>query len=95
MRGSGRTLPSACGTPLTIRAVISLAALPMSIWPTAMSNGRPFERCRFRQAGDRVFGRGVGDRSRPRRVAEIEPLLMMRPPCGRCSRISLKAAARQ
>ena len=41
MRGSGFTLPSACGTPFTMRAVISLAALPMSIWPTAMSKGRP------------------------------------------------------
>ena len=35
-------LPSACGTPLwPCRPVISVAALPMSIWPQAMSYGRP------------------------------------------------------
>ncbi len=41
MRGSGAILPSACGTPFTIRAVSSVAALPMSIWPQAMSYFRP------------------------------------------------------
>ena len=34
--GSGLVVPSACGTPCCIRAVISVAALPMSIWPQAM-----------------------------------------------------------
>ena len=41
MRASGRMLPSACGTPLAIFSVMSLATLPMSICPTAMSNARP------------------------------------------------------
>jgi hypothetical protein len=31
MRGSGFIVPSACGTPPTMRSVMSLAALPMSI----------------------------------------------------------------
>jgi hypothetical protein len=39
--GSGRRLPSACGTPVFIGSVISEAALPMSIWPTAMPCARP------------------------------------------------------
>ena len=41
MRGSGASLPSACGTPPVIFAVMSEAALPMSIWPQAMSKARP------------------------------------------------------
>ena len=41
MVGSGMTVPLACGTPAAIRAVRSVPALPMSIWPTAMSNGLP------------------------------------------------------
>ena len=35
------TLPLAWGTPASMRSVMSLAALPMSIWPHAMSNARP------------------------------------------------------
>jgi len=34
-------VPSACGTPWLIRSVISVAALPMSIWPQAMPDFRP------------------------------------------------------
>ena len=37
IRGSGRTLPSAWGTPAAMAWVMSVAALPMSIWPQAMS----------------------------------------------------------
>ena len=33
--------PSACGTPLAIAEVISVAAFPMSIWQQAMSYFRP------------------------------------------------------
>ena len=40
-RLDGIIRPSACGTPLAMRAVISVAALPMSIWPQAMSYSRP------------------------------------------------------
>ena len=35
------TLPSAWRAPAAIHSVISVAALPMSIWPQAMPNGRP------------------------------------------------------
>ena len=40
----------------------------MSIWPQAMSYGRPSSDGRLREAGDRVLGRGVGRRVRARRV---------------------------
>jgi 2-hydroxychromene-2-carboxylate isomerase len=36
IRGSGRRLPSACRMPVLIRWVMSVAALPISIWPQAM-----------------------------------------------------------
>jgi hypothetical protein len=39
--GSAATCPLACRTPSFMRAVISVAALPTSIWPQAMSYGRP------------------------------------------------------
>src|SRR5437867_13050499 len=39
--GSMATVPFGCGTPLAIRSVIGVAALPMSIWPQAMSYLRP------------------------------------------------------
>ena len=41
MRASGMTCPCACICPFTDFAVIGVAALPMSTWPQAMSNGRP------------------------------------------------------
>ncbi|MND06267.1 hypothetical protein D3C83_275430 [compost metagenome] len=41
MRASTMTVPFACCTPLVMRSVISVAALPMSIWPQAMSCARP------------------------------------------------------
>ena len=39
--GSGRTEPSACGTPWAMRAARSVEALPMSIWLAVMSSLRP------------------------------------------------------
>ena len=39
--GSAATVPLACGTPRPKRWVISVAALPMSICPQAMSKARP------------------------------------------------------
>ena len=38
---TARTEPSACVTPAGMRAVISVPAFPMSIWPQAMSYGLP------------------------------------------------------
>ena len=62
--------PSGCRTPspCTMRSVNGVAALPMSICPQQMSYCRQSSEVRFGQAGDRVLGRGVGDRERPRRV---------------------------
>ena len=40
-RGSAAVVPFACGTPDSIVAVISVAALPMSICPQAMLYRRP------------------------------------------------------
>ncbi len=39
--GSGATVPLAWGTPLDMRAASGVSALPMSIWPQAMSYLRP------------------------------------------------------
>ena len=39
--GSGAISPLACGTPLAMRLAMSVPALPISIWPTAMSYRRP------------------------------------------------------
>src|SRR5205814_2375291 len=80
--GSGTTEPSACSAPRLMPSVMSVAALPMSIWPQAMPNRRP--------SSDRDLvspvsaclvavyatlpGRGV--------CADTEPLLMIRPPPG-------------
>ena len=41
MRGSTIIVPFACITPFVIRCVISVAALPISIWLQAMSYLRP------------------------------------------------------
>src|SRR3954468_5115194 len=82
MVGSTAVCPFGWSTPSFILAVISVAALPISIWPQAMSNGRPSSAvdlvrpvlaCLVAVYGAE-FGRGV--------MAEIDPLLMIRPPRG-------------
>src|SRR5471032_359455 len=82
MRGSIMVVPLGCGTPLVMRSVIGVAALPMSIWPQAMSYWRqssevdlvrPVIACLV-EVYATEYGRGAW--------AEIEPLLMMRPPRG-------------
>src|SRR5471030_1375412 len=92
MRGSIMVVPLGCGTPLVMRSVIGVAALPMSIWPQAMSYFRqssevdlvrPVIACLVAVYGTE-FGRGA--------CAEIEPLLMMRPPIGFWLFISLIAS---
>src|SRR3569832_2030294 len=93
MRGSCIIVPTGCITPgpLTIRSVIGVAALPMSTWPTAMSYLRPsrleaFVRPVMACLVDvyaEEYGRGA--------CAEIEPLLMMRPPIGFWSIMMRKA----
>ena len=80
--GSIMVVPFGCGTPFAIRSVIGVAALPMSIWPQVMSYFlpssdvafvRPVIACLVEVYGAEL-GRGVW--------AEIEPLLMIRPPRG-------------
>ena len=78
-------LPSACAVPVANPPASSVAALPMSICPQAMSYGRPSSAVDLVSPVIACFvavyatdrGRGV--------CAEIEPLLMIRPPRGRCS----------
>src|SRR6478752_1067779 len=83
--GSTSVAPFACIAPCGNVAVISVAALPMSIWLQAMSY--------LRQSNDvdfvspviaclvAVYGAELGLGA----CAEIEPLLMMRPPRGVCA----------
>jgi len=47
MRASGISVPFACATPVDIRSVISVAALPISIWLQAMSYLRPSSEMHF------------------------------------------------
>src|SRR3954462_7385333 len=95
MTGSTATAPCAWGTPFLKLAAIAVAALPMSIWPQAMSYLRPSSEvalvrpvmaCLVAVYGAEL-GLGAG--------AEIEPLLMMRPPRGSWSFMMRKAACVQ
>src|SRR5260370_14154473 len=92
MVGSTAVSPLACRTPFCILAVISVWALPMSICPQAMSYFlpsravdlvRPVMACLLAVYGAE-FGLGTW--------AEMEPLLMIRPPRGDCSFIQREAA---
>ena len=73
---------------------MSVAVLPMSIWPQAMLNGppssemalvRPVIACLL-AVYEAACGRGTW--------AEIEPLLMIRPPCGDCAAHGAERLAR-
>jgi hypothetical protein len=79
-------------TPAAMRSVISVAALPMSIWPQAMSYLRPSSEMHLvspvMACLVAVYGAELGRGT----CAEIEPLLMMRPPRGCCAFISLMAS---
>src|SRR3954447_15637772 len=89
MVGSIAIVPFAWRIPAFIFAAISVSALPMSIWPQAMSKARPSRAVDFVRpvmaclvaVYGAEFGRGVW--------AEIEPLLMIRPPRGDCAFITL------
>src|SRR5262249_15464066 len=95
MVGSGAVSPLACNTPPFIRAVISVSALPTSICPHATSYLRPSRAVDFVRpvmacllaVYGAEYGRGV--------CAEMEPLLMIRPPRGVCSFISRIASCVQ
>src|SRR5205823_11267225 len=80
--GSIMISPLGCGTPRVIRCVISVSALPTSIWLQEMSYLRPSSEVDFVRpvtaclAVESAIDCGRGT------CAEIEPLLMMRPPIG-------------
>src|SRR5829696_4922434 len=84
IRGSTIMVPLACGTPCVMRSVMSVAALPISIWPQAIRYGRQSSEMLFVSPVIAclvaVYGADLGLGA----WAEIDPLLMMRPPCGSC-----------
>src|SRR5262244_424941 len=80
--GSAAISPDACGTPRAMGAVISVAALPMSIWPHAMSYLRPSSEVDLVSPVIACFVAVYGAEFGLGAWAEIEPLLMMRPPLG-------------
>src|SRR5258708_9999199 len=85
-------VPLACATPAVIRSVSSVAAVRISICPQAMLYLRqsramdlvsPVMACLVAVYGAEL-GRGA--------CAEMDPLLMMRPPAGFCDFIALMAS---
>src|SRR5262245_32370723 len=85
-------VPFGCGTPWGIRAVASVKALPMSICPQAISYFRPSSAVDLVRPAMaclvEVYGAELGRGAE----AEIEPLLMMRPPRGFWLFMILKAS---
>ena len=90
--GSGTVSPFGWSTPWAMCPAIGVKALPMSIWPQAMSYFLPSRAvalvspvmaCFVEVYGDEL-GRGVW--------AEMDPLLMILPPRGSWSFMSLNAS---
>src|SRR5262245_28894558 len=82
MVGSASIEPFGCGTPFFMRSVSGVAALPMSIWPQAMSYLRPSRDVERVSPVIACLVDVYGDENGRGTWAEIEPLLMMRPPRG-------------
>src|SRR5678815_2423899 len=82
MSGSTATCPLACGTPFAMRAARSVCALPMSIWLHAMSYLRPSSEVDFVNPDTACLVAVDGAELGRGACAEIDPLLMMRPPRG-------------
>src|SRR6516162_8652529 len=95
MRGSTSTEPLGCGTPLVIRSVIGVAALPISIWLQAMSYLRPSSAIDLVRPVIACLVAVYGAEKGLGVCAEIEPLLMMRPPRGSCAFIRRIASCAQ
>src|SRR3954471_3809062 len=91
MRGSASVLPSGWRVPDLIGSVISVAALPISICPHAMSYLRPSSERLFVRPVMACFVAVYGAELGRGEWAEMDPLLMMRPPRGDCSFMSRKA----
>src|SRR5437867_12841519 len=80
MRGSTAISPFACGTPLTMPCVISVAALPMSIWPQAMSYLRPSSEVDLVKPVIACFVAVYGAEFGLGAWADMDPLFTIRPP---------------
>ena len=89
--GSTMIAPFGCGLPSADLAVMGVAALPMSIWPQAMLYLRPSSEVDFVRPVMACLVDVYGDESGRGTWAEIEPLLMIRPPIGCCAFIILIA----
>src|SRR5262245_48522129 len=92
MVGSVAMDPLAWRTPRLILGVMSVAAFPISIWPHAMSYLRPSSVVGLVSPVMACLAAVSGDELGRVACAEIEPLLIMRPPCGLCAFINLKAS---
>src|SRR5215467_5043223 len=90
--GSARVLPSGCRAPDASIRARSVAALPMSIWPQAMSYARPSRDVAFVRPVIACLVAVYGAENGRGECAEIEPLLMIRPPRGSWSLITRNAA---
>src|SRR6185503_20184112 len=75
-RGSAAVWPLACRTPVANAAVMSVAALPMSIWPHAMLNRRPSSDADFVSPVIACLVAVYGAECGRGAYAEIDPLLM-------------------
>src|SRR5216683_974113 len=82
MRGSTSRSPFAWMTPLTMGSVISVAALPISIWPHAMSYLRPSRDVDLVKPVIACFVAVYGAEFGLGAWADMEPLLTIRPPRG-------------
>src|SRR5262245_18375095 len=75
-----------------MRAVMSVAALRTSTWPTAMPYLRPSSDAAFVRPVTACLGAVYGEEFGRGSSAEIDPLLMIRPPRGFCLVLILKAS---
>ena len=89
--GSTMIEPPACGAPCADFAVMGVAALPMSIWPQAMLYLRPSSEVDLVRPVMACLVDVYGAESGRGTWAEIEPLLMIRPPIGSWAFIMLMA----
>src|SRR5262249_53700000 len=80
--GSASMDPFGWGTPFFIRSVMSVAALPMSICPQAMSYLRPSSEVDLVKPVMACFVEVYATENGRGACAEMDPLLMMRPPRG-------------
>ena len=90
--GSTLIEPSGWWVPCADFAVIGVAALPMSIWPHATLYLRPSSEVDLVRPVMACLVDVYGAESGRGTWAEIEPLLMIRPPMGSCAFMILIAS---